>query len=1024
MRVRLFLSLTLLAVGFGSIMVRAQQFNFKTYTSKHGLGSSIINCIYQDSRGDIWFGTQSGGVSRFNGSSFKSFTRSNGLVGNDVLSITEDRDGNIWLGTLSGASKFNGTTFTNFTDSTGLAVNRGIYSILVDDENTVWFGSRGGGLIRMDENGFQAFGKDDGLPSNNVFAIAQTKDKRMWLACSKGIVSFDGQTFELQPISEGKTYFSASMGSDGSVWFGGTPGYGVIHYKNGKMKKLELPADVADDFIGSVAVDNQNRTWFATDHGTLKYQEGEFQLFTQEMGLSANGVLSVYADNEGNIWIGTQGGGVNLLTNEAFVSYTDEDGLSKSSVTAVETDTANHRVFIGTARGGVNVLGTNSTSRFNKISGVPELDEVNIYVLNYDEQNRLWVGAQEGLFILAEKAGRFGLKQVLNEIDGKRITAVNGIVANSTNDHWISSYGAGLIRLVGDSLRVYNTSNGFPSDNLLTIFKDHRSNLWVGTQDAGIVKFSKDTFVLFSSIQPFPNVSVWAIAEDYEGVMYFGTSDQGLYRYDGSTLKNYDMMFGSVTNRVKSLHWDNQANCLWIGTPEGVHRTKFDLHGNIIEMRTYSEKDGLPTFEIDQNAVEIDEDGTVWFGSTNGITAYRPKYDQTTVFPPKIRLESILLDHERVDWLNYTDSVNPFTGVPITLNLNHRNNHLTFEVRALTTDKVSYSFKLEGAEEHWSPYSSNPTIQYANISPGDYTLMAKAINSNRVETESEFSFSFTIRPPWYSLWYVQLGFLVLLTVVILLIVKARERVLREQNRVLEQTVAERTADVVKEKKEVEKLYNRSEELLLNILPSETAEELKSKGHVDAKRIDEATVVFTDFKGFTKLSEMMSPEQLVAEINECFSEFDRIMERHGVEKIKTIGDAYMAAGGLPSPSNSHAINAVNAALDIQRFMQEQAKKKEAAGQPFFEIRIGINTGPVVAGIVGIKKFAYDIWGDTVNTAARMESSGEVGRINISESTYELVKERFVCVYRGKIEAKGKGEISMYFVEKEKTMGIVD
>ncbi|MBI1287923.1 MAG: hypothetical protein GC178_10120 [Flavobacteriales bacterium] len=1019
MRIRLFLYLTILAVGFSTISVRAQQYNFKTYTSKNGLGSSIINCIFQDSRGDIWFGTQSGGVSRFNGSTFRSFTKANGLVGNDVTCVSEDRNGNVWIGTSEGVSKFDGTNFTNYNDSSGLAVKRGIYSIYVDDGNVVWFGSRGGGLIRFDENGFKAFGKDDGLPSDNVFSITQTKDKRMWLACSKGVASYDGTSFETYAISEGKTYFTVAKGANGNVWFGGTPGNGVLHYHNGKFQQLELPKEVAGDFIGSIVEDIQGRVWFATDHGVLKCQQGAFQLYTQDMGLSANGVLSVASDREGNIWIGTQGGGVNLLSNEAFISYSDEDGLSKSSVTAVEADTAGHRIFIGTARGGVNVLHNASSSKFEKIEGVPELDEVNIYALSYD-QHKLWVGAQEGLYILNEKDGRFKLMEELHEVNGNRLTAINGIIPNGKDDHWISSYGSGLIRWKDDSLKLYSTDNGFPSDNLLVIFKDHHSNLWIGTQDVGIIKLTQDTFVSFSSILPFPDVSVWAIAEDREGVMYFGTSDRGLYRYDGSKLKNYDMMFGSVTNRVKSLHWDPTGDCLWIGTPEGIHRTRFDLNGNIIEMRTYSEKDGLSTFEIDQNAVEIDGDGTVWFGSTNGITAYRPKYDRNTVFPPKIRLESILLNHEHVDWHNYSDSVDPFTGVPITLELGHRNNHLTFEVRALTTDKVSYSFKLVGQDEHWSPYSSNSSIPIANIPPGEYTFMAKAINSNRVETESEFSFPFIIKPPWWSRWYVQAGSFLLLTLVILLVVKARERVLKEQNRVLEQTVADRTADVVKEKKEVEKLYNRSEELLLNILPAETAEELKAKGHVDAKRIDEATVLFTDFKGFTKLSELMSPEQLVAEINECFSEFDRIMERHQVEKIKTIGDAYMAAGGLPSPNETHAINVVNAALEIQRFMANHANEKEAAGVPFFEIRIGVNTGPVVAGIVGIKKFAYDIWGDTVNTAARMESSGEVGRVNISEQTYQLVKDRFVCTYRGKVAAKGKGEISMYFVEKEKPL----
>lgn len=219
----------------------------------------------------------------------------------------------------------------------------------------------------------------------------------------------------------------------------------------------------------------------------------------------------------------------------------------------------------------------------------------------------------------------------------------------------------------------------------------------------------------------------------------------------------------------------------------------------------------------------------------------------------------------------------------------------------------------------------------------------------------------------------------------------------------------------RQRNKISKARKRSDELLLNILPEEVAEELKAKGSAEAKHFDEVTVLFTDFQGFTQLSEKLTPTELITEINECFSAFDHIMQKYGVEKIKTIGDAYMAVGGLPVSNQTHAEGVVRAALDIQQFMHEHKLKKQSEGKLFFEIRIGIHTGPVVAGIVGVKKFAYDIWGDTVNIAARMESSGEAGKINISGSTYELVKSKFRCIHRGKIQAKGKGEIDMYFME---------
>jgi|SRR5688572_9092738 len=211
---------------------------------------------------------------------------------------------------------------------------------------------------------------------------------------------------------------------------------------------------------------------------------------------------------------------------------------------------------------------------------------------------------------------------------------------------------------------------------------------------------------------------------------------------------------------------------------------------------------------------------------------------------------------------------------------------------------------------------------------------------------------------------------------------------------------------------------RSDDLLLNILPSEIADELKQTGVSRTKSFDEVTVVFTDFVDFTIVSEKIGPEALVEEIHTCFSAFDNIIQKHKVEKIKTIGDAYLCVGGLPVTSPGHAVNAVNASIEIMEYMQQRKKIKESKNEIPFELRIGIHSGPVVAGIVGLKKYAYDIWGDTVNIAARMEQNSLPGKINISNRTYDLVKDEFKCTYRGKIEAKNKGEIDMYFLEGDR------
>ena len=220
--------------------------------------------------------------------------------------------------------------------------------------------------------------------------------------------------------------------------------------------------------------------------------------------------------------------------------------------------------------------------------------------------------------------------------------------------------------------------------------------------------------------------------------------------------------------------------------------------------------------------------------------------------------------------------------------------------------------------------------------------------------------------------------------------------------------------LLEKNKLIEDERERSDELLKNILPANIAEELKEHGKAKACRYEHATVMFSDFKNFTKISEQLSPEQLVQELDDCFRGFDLIISQYKLEKIKTIGDAYMVADGLNERKNI-PLNIIKAALDMQEFLEDTKQAKMQQGLPYFEARIGIHTGPVVAGVVGLNKFAYDIWGDTVNIAARMEANCEAGQINISEETYRLVKYNFNCLYRGKISAKNKGQIDMYYVE---------
>ncbi len=343
------------------------------------------------------------------------------------------------------------------------------------------------------------------------------------------------------------------------------------------------------------------------------------------------------------------------------------------------------------------------------------------------------------------------------------------------------------------------------------------------------------------------------------------------------------------------------------------------------------------------------------------------------------------------------------------MNIESAGNALTFNVSApfyLKSQGTQYQYRIEGAINNWTRWSKETEIKPGIIPPGDYILQVRAKNILGEVSEIR-TLPFSVQKPILLRWYFMLLYVVILVLIVFTIIKIRERSLKETQRILEDKVEQRTADLAK-------AMEQAEELLLNILPKETAEELKLHGQATAKHYNQVSVMFTDFKGFTAFAENTKPQDLVNELHRYFVRFDEIIGKYHLEKIKTIGDAYMCAGGVPKRSNSNAIASTLAALEIRDYMNDVTAHKMLNKEPILEIRLGIHTGPLTAGVVGMKKFAYDIWGDTVNTASRMETASEPGRVNVSGTSYELIKKYFECESRGKKAVKGKGSVEMYFV----------
>ena len=404
------------------------------------------------------------------------------------------------------------------------------------------------------------------------------------------------------------------------------------------------------------------------------------------------------------------------------------------------------------------------------------------------------------------------------------------------------------------------------------------------------------------------------------------------------------------------------------------------------------------------NTIYPDQNSVVWFGGFDGLVRLDFKQLSSRRTPELTYIHSIMLGQDSL----YTDFKKSGSDEQHTFKYNY--NTIRFEFASPIYENrtnLLYSYRLKGYQDTWSTPGLSTYKEFSNLPAGSYVFFVRAIDSNgNITVPAQFHFTIEQHP--LLRWWALMLYILLLISLVTGILRWRAYQFVKEKAKLSKIIQDKTEELLVEKE-------KTETLLSNILPEETAKELKEKGRASSMRFNMATILFSDIHGFTKIAEEMNPDTLIDELDKFFLEFDTIVEKHNIEKIKTIGDAYMCAGGIPQKNRTNPIEVVVAALEMQARIQEIQKQTLKDRKEYWGLRIGIHTGPIIAGVVGSKKFSYDIWGDSVNIASRMESSGEVGKVNISESTFLLVQDFFDCEHRGKMPVKYKGEVDMYFVK---------
>ena len=801
-------------------LLRAQDYNFKHYGQKQGLANANIKCIFQDSYGFLWFATQGGGISKFDGKSFTNYDKQDGLVGNDVICITEDEHNSIWIGTVDGVSKYDRKKFTNYTVDNGLKENK-VFHIFCDGPK-IWISTFGGGIAILENEKFTYLNTSNGLSSDKVFSVFKDKGGKYWIGTSKGGINlYNGKSFTI--IKESKNFNSASAfcfyeSTDGKIWIG-TPGKGIFYIENNVFHQVDIPL-INTDYISKIVEDKQHNIWCATEHGVIKiYKDLSFKVFNKDNGLAGIDISSVICDYEGEIWVSCFGNGVYKLTNEALSVYTKQHGLNDNRVIAFcKKDDG----FLFSTTSGLNNY---HNGIIEPVSLPKELTEDIVTALFLDNKT-LYAGTQsKGLFILNETSkNKFTISKIINKIDTIDLKTIITSIQKNENIIWVSLYGTGIIKIKNGEFSLYSKENKqLPTNDVMCIYSI-LDDLWIGTIGEGVLRLNTTTNIMnrFGKKEGFTSTNVFSINELNSHII-IGSIDEGLFIFNKNKFTNISKKNGLLSNSINVIQ-KSKDNNLWIGTDLGINKITLNSDFSLKNIKAYTDEDGLKSSAIEQNA-SIEQNGYLYFGTGEGLVSYNAKEDIVSDVKPKVLISELLLKYSKIDSSKVKfDSLSKL-NLPINPVFNYKQNDITFKFKALSTQTTNYQFLLEGYDKDWSPVQTNNEAVFTNLSPGKYIFKLKAINKYNIESEV-LEYAFEITPPFYMRWWFFVLSIATIIVSIFSFIKYRTHKLIKEKQVLEAKVAERTSELKSANlnlnmaiEEIKDSINYAERIQSSILPN-------------------------------------------------------------------------------------------------------------------------------------------------------------------------------------------------------------
>lgn len=786
-----------LIVLFTCSIAFGQRLNVVNYSQSNGLPGNQINDIIQDRHGLIWIATMSGVVT-FDGKNFSVPENCPDLVNNPVKSIYQDSKGNLWFGSIrKGLFKFSGTKFTIYNSENGLS-NDIINVVKGDGKNGVWLGTNDG-LSHFDGEKFVNYTVKNGLPSNIIFDILIDQNGKVWVATANGVSVYMNDRFinyssGVGGFNSNIVYCIEQLNND-EIAFGTYDGLSVL--KDNKFYNYNSSNGLPNDRVEALLKDVNGTLWIGTYGGGLVKKVGDsFEVVQLGEKVNSKIVTSLLNDREGNFWVGTWMG-VFKYDNNRFVIYNAEDGLPSNNILSVYYDSNGGQVLLGSLAGGLNLI------KDGKVLAT-SLNGNSVWSIEAESKSSVWLGTTNGpvLYDINLNKCNYPIAELQNTIVYAIEKSSSGAVYFGTDK--------GLYKYFGQQLILLNSRNGLKNENVRTIYEDENNVLWVGTMK-GVFQFNNDVATSFNDLFNLKKTPITSIISDGNGSIVIGGYDLGLIVFNNSKsdqqkLWVLDANNGLSNSKVLFTLFDKEK-FLWIGTTVGVDRLNWKsyLEKAKVVLEHTNKSNGYNGVET--NAAAQDDQGNIWMGSVNGVIRFNLATGFIKTYLPTLSLSKVQLFFEDVDWIKKSFNVNSHTGLPVDLVLDYFQNNLNFVCSGVfltAPEELRYRYFLEGFDDHWSPLTKSNFANYSNIPPGSYTFKVQA-TANGYDYTMPVTFSFEIEAPFYKTIWAYLFYVITISSIVIIWYRYRTRALRVAKEILEDKVEDRTKELQVKNIELEKL---------------------------------------------------------------------------------------------------------------------------------------------------------------------------------------------------------------------------